>query len=141
MRITRTLAAALAISVAAIAAPVAQSQPYDTQTPVAQAQPSDMHASVAMAAAASRQPQNLRSADALDAAMCPRNNPAAAGASSQRPTALVAGVQPAAPASSTDDDRRANGLGGIVAGLFVIAGLAALYSRRGHRSQRLHASH
>ena len=139
MRITRTLAATLAVSLAAIAAPAAQAR--DTHAPVAQAQPPDMHASVALAAAASRQQQDLRSADALDAAVCPRNNALAAGASSQRPTALVAGVQPAAPASSTDHDRRANGLGGIVAGLLVIGGLAALYSRRGQRSQRLHANH
>ena len=138
MRITRTLAATLAVSLAAILAPAAQAKPHAL---VAQTQPPDMHASVALAAAASRQQRDLRSADALDAATCPRNNTAAAGASSQRPTALVAGVQPAAPASSTDDARRANGLGGIVTGLLVIGGLAALYSRRGHRSQRLRANH
>jgi hypothetical protein len=140
MRITRTLAATLVLSLAVIVAPAAQSQPHDTHAPVARAQPSDMHASVALAAAASRQRQDLRGPDALDAAVCPRNNTAAAaGGSSQRPTTLVADAQPAAPASSTDDDR-ANGLG-AVACLLVIGGLAALYGRRGHRSQRLRANH
>ena len=120
MRLTRTLAAALIVSVAAIAAPVAQSKPHAS---MGQGPPADMHASVALAAAASRQEKDHRSADALDAAVCPRNNAPVAGASSQRPTA------------------GANGLGGIVAGLFVIGGLATLYSRRGQRSQRLPANH
>jgi len=139
MRTTRTLAATLAVSLAVIVAPAAQSQPHDTDAPAAQAQPPDMHASVALAAAASRPQQDLRSADAHDAAVCPRNNAAAAGASSQRPTALVADVQPAAPANATDDDHAANPLG-LVAALLVIGGFA-LYRHRDRRSQRLRAGH
>jgi hypothetical protein len=125
MRITHTLAATLLVFVAAIVAPAAQSQARDIQ-----AQPPDMHASVALAAAASRQQQDLRGPDALDAAVCPRDNS----------TALVADMPPAAPASSTDDGGTPNPLGAIAAGLLVIAGLAVRYSRRGERSQRLHAN-
>ena len=124
MRITRTLAVTLAVSLAAFVAPAAQARPH---APAAEAQPPDMHASVALAAAASR--QDLRGPDALDAAMCPRNNTLTAGASSQRPT----------PASSTGFDRTPNGLG-VVAGLLVLGGFAALYGR-GHRSRRLRAGH
>lgn len=128
MRITRTLAVTLVASAATIVAPAAQSQARDTQ-----AQPPDMHASVALAAAASRQQQDLRSPDALDAAVCPRNNTAVVGAPSQRPTTLIAGGHPAAP----EDDRTANGLG--AAACLLAIGLAALYRRRAHRSQRLRA--
>ena len=139
MRTTRTLAAALAVSLATIIAPVAQSQARDSHAPVPQQ--ADMHASVALAAAAAKEKQDLRSPDARDTAANPIDDATAAGGSSQRPTTLVADVQPAAPASSTDDGSGANGLGGIVAGLLVIGGLAVLYSRRGQRSQRLHANH
>ena len=139
MRSTRTLAAALAVAVATIIAPAAQSQARDTHAPVPQQ--ADMHASVALAAAAAKQQQDLRSPDARDAAADPLDDVTAAGGSSQRPAALVADVQPAATASSRDDGSGANGLGGIVAGLLVIGGLAVLYGRRGRRSQRLHANH
>jgi Ni/Co efflux regulator RcnB len=54
MSITRTLIATLAIAALAV--------------PAAQAQPADMHASVAQAAAKTQQKQDLRSADARDAA-------------------------------------------------------------------------
>jgi hypothetical protein len=58
MSITRTLIATLAIAALAV--------------PAAQAQPADMHASVAQAAAKTQQKQDLRSADARDAARHPR---------------------------------------------------------------------
>ena len=125
MRITRPLAAMLAVSFAALAVPAAHAQRPDA----AQA---DMHASVALATAAARQQQDLRSAGARDAAARPSTETAAADASSRQDRTLDAGVQPAAPASSTDEGGAANGLG-AVAGLIVI-GLAYLYTRRAHRA-------
>lgn len=112
MRITRPLAAMLAVTFAAFAVPSAHAQRADP----AQA---DMHASVALAAAAARQQQDVPSADT---------------ASSQNPSTLVSGAEPAA--SSTDDGDTANALGAL-AGLIVI-GLAYLYMRRGHRAALRH---
>lgn len=127
MRITRPLAAMLAASIAAFAVPAAHAQQPDA----AQA---DMHASVALAAAEARQQQDLRSTDARDAAARPTTIAAPADASSKRSGTLVGGVEPPAPASSTDESGSANGLGAL-AGLAVI-GLTYLYMRRGQRATR-----
>ena len=121
MRTTRTFAVTLAVTFAALAVPAAHAQRPDP----AQA---DMHASVALAAAAARQQQDVRSADARDTATGPRTDTA----SSQHPSTLISGAKPAAPANSTDDGGAANGIGAL-AGLIVI-GLAYLYTRRGRRA-------
>ena len=147
MRTTRTFAATLAVTIAALAVPAAHAQQTDPaqenmHASVALAAAAErkqhgqrpdpaqvnMHASVALAAAAERQQQDARSADARDTATGPR----ADTASSQHPSTLVSGATPAAPAGSTDDGGTANGLGAL-AGLIVI-GLAYLYTRRGRRA-------
>ena len=130
MRTTRPLAAMLAVSFAAFAAPAAHAQ----RPEAAQA---DMHASVALAAAAAGQQQDLRNADTRDAAAHPGTTAATTEVSSPRPRTVVAGVEPATPADSTDEGGTANGLG-AVAGLIVI-GLVYLYTRRAHRATRSNA--
>jgi hypothetical protein len=120
MSITRTLAAALAIG--ALVAPAAQ------------AQPADMHASTALAAARAQQKQDMRSPDARDAALHPREVGKAA------PRSLPA-AQTIAPAATTETT---NGSGvdwasiavGVAASLLVMAGLVAINSRRTRRLHR-----
>lgn len=99
--------------------------------PVAQAQPADMHASTAVAAANARQRQDLRSADAQDAALHPRD----AGKAAPQ---TVSGTTANTPAVSV---QATNGSGidwasiaiGVAASLLVMGGLVALNSRRTHR--------
>jgi hypothetical protein len=141
MSITRTLAAALAIAVLAV--------------PAAQAQPADMHGSVAQAAAQAQNKQDLRSADARDAA----ENPRAAGHAVTAPgaTAVESATQPGPPtwpanpqpltsapvAEVTDGgtgiDWTTIGLG-IAGSLVAVSGLAVLTTRRSRRLQRLRAT-
>jgi hypothetical protein len=110
MRITRTLAAALAI--AALGASTAQAQPLD------------MHASTAIAAAKAQHKQDLRSADARDAIRNPRNFDVP---SRHAPTVKVAAVD---ASSGTDWTAIAIGSG---LGLLAIGGLFALNSLRVRR--------
>jgi len=112
MSITRTLAATLAAG--AIIAPAAS------------AQPADMHASTAQAAAAEQQPkQDLRSADARDAAQNPRGV-----ADTARPPA----AQPITPApvAEAPDSGGINWTTiwiGIAGSLVAVSGLALLVGR------------
>ena len=145
MSTTRKLAAVLAIG--ALAAPAA-----------AQAKPMDMHASTALTAARAQQKQDLRSADARDAAAHPRpaggavNAPGATAVDSQS-TRPLAGpptwpVHPepvtSAPATGTADhadttDWTAIALG-IAGSLITVGGLGAAINRRGRRPQRVRAA-
>ena len=116
----------------------------------AQAQPADMHASTAQAAAQAQQQQDLRSADARDAALHPRKAqaieaPGATVVDSQSKVTPVAPGQPTwavnpkplpppaqhASTTSSDDgvDWATIGIGvGIT--LLVLGGIVALTSRR-----------
>jgi len=135
MSTTRTLAAALAIAAIAV--------------PAAQAQPADMHASLAQATAKTQNKQDLRSADARDAAQNPVNAPgtsAVESATQPGPPTWPAHPQPLTPApvaEVTDGDTGINwttiGLG-IAGSLLAVSGLAALTSRRSRRLQRFRAT-
>jgi hypothetical protein len=133
MSTIRTLVAALAT--AALVAPTAQ------------AQPADIHAPLAMAHAATQKKQDLRSADARDAAVHPHgpghaivtpadvvNAPGATAADSQsRPgPAPVANV----PDAGNGVDWTTIGLG-IAGSLLAVCLLGAYTSRRSRRLQRL----
>ena len=151
MKITPTLTTALAV--AALIVPAA-----------AQAQPADMHASTAIAAARAReqaQPkQDLRSADARDAAMHPRgpghpvNSPGATAVDSasvkpapgvqSAPTwpvdpKPIASAPESQPVATGDDgvDWKTIGIG--IAGSLIAVGLLALVANR-RRTPRLGAS-
>jgi hypothetical protein len=132
MTIRRTLAAALAAT--AIAAPAAT------------AQPADMHASTVPAAAQAQRGQDLRSPDAIDAAVHPRkpvNAPGATAADSQSTINPVAPGQPTwatspkpiappAPAAvaHSDDGIDWTTIGiGIAGTLLALGGIVALTSR------------
>ena len=132
MSITRTLAAALAIAALAV--------------PAAQAQPADKHASVAQAAAKAQNKQDLRSADARDAAQHPRSATAVESTTQPGPPTWPAHPQPLTPApvaevtdGGTGIDWTTIGLG-IAGSLLAVSGLAALTSRRSRRLQRLRAT-
>jgi hypothetical protein len=134
MSITRTLAAALAIGALAV--------------PAAQAQPADMHASVAQAAAKAQNKQDLRSADARDAAQHPRGATAVESTTQAGPPTWPAHPQPLtpAPAAEVTDGGTGNGINwttiglGIAGSLLAVSGLAALTTRRSRRLQRLRAA-
>ena len=135
MTIRTTLAAALAA--VAIA------------TPAAVAQPADMHASTAQAAAQAQQRQDLRSADARDAATNPRksqavNAPGATVVESQSKVTPVAPGQPTwavnpkplppptqhVSTTSSDDGVDWGTIGiGLAGTLLVLGGIAVLTSR------------
>jgi hypothetical protein len=132
MSITRTLAAALAIGALAV--------------PAAQAQPADIHSPLARAAAEAHNKQDLRSADARDAAQRPRS----ADASGTQPGAPTWPAHPQpitpAPAAEVTDGGNGNGINwttiglGIAGSLLAVSGLAALTTRRSRRQQRLRAA-
>jgi hypothetical protein len=139
MSITRKLAAALAVVALAAA-------------PAAQAKPADMHASVAQAAAKTQEKQDLRSADARDAAEHPRGPGHAVDApgatavdSATLPGSPKSGVnpQPLTPAPVAEVSDGGNGVDwttiglGIAGSLLAVGGIAALTSRRSRRLQRL----
>jgi hypothetical protein len=131
MRITRTLAAAVAICALAV--------------PVASAQPADMHASTAIAAAKEHAKQDLRSPDTRDAAAAVSKQqdlrtPDARDAAihlhrsgivvgSTAPAAAKPAPAPVAPSSDDGIDWLTIGLG-IAGSLFAVAGIALISSRR-----------
>ena len=129
MRTTRTLVAALAIIGLAV--------------PAAQAQPTDIHSPQAKAAATAHTRQDLRSADARDAAVNPQrrvpavNAPGATAADS----ASVTGPAPAQVVTATGDD----GIDwttiaiGIAGSLIAVGGLGLLLGRR-RRTARVRAA-
>ena len=131
MRTTRTLVAALAtIGLAA---------------PAAQAMPTDMHSPQAHAAAKAHKRQDLRSADARDAAVNPHrrvpvvNAPGATAADS----ASVAGPEPARAVVVTTDgdgtDWTTIGIG-IAGSLIAVGGFGLVLGRRNRQTQRLRAA-
>ena len=133
MSTNRILAAALAAAALAAA-------------PAAQAQPADMHASVAQAQAKANAKanakQDLRSADARDAAKHPRAyTPGAESAPLPGPPTWAVNPQPIAPAPVAEVSDGGDGVDtttiglGIAGGLLAVSGLAALTTRR---SRRLH---
>jgi hypothetical protein len=152
MKITPTLTTALAIAALIVPATAAQ------------AQPADMHASTAIAAAQAReqaQPkQDLRSADARDAAMHPRGfghavNAPGATAKDSASVKPAPGIQqaptwpvdpkpvtsaPAAQPSSADDGVDWTTIGIGIAGSLMAVGLLALVANRRTRTPRLRAS-
>jgi hypothetical protein len=133
MRITRTLAAALAIT--ALGGSAAQARVADLHSPTPQQQPANIHASTATAAAKAQHVQDLRSADARDAVRNPRN----VGEASTRP----AQIAPATKIVAVDTDPGVDWTGiaiGAGLGLLAIAGLAGLNSHRIHRAHRPPAS-
>jgi hypothetical protein len=128
MRTTSTLAAALAVAALAAA-------------PAAQARPADIHAPLARAQAKAQHKQDLRSADARDAAVHPRS--AHNVAPLPGPPTWAVNPRPITPvpvAEVSDDgngiDTTTIGLG--IAGSLIAAGGAAalLTSRRSRRLQR-----
>ena len=120
MTIRRTLAVALAAT--AIAAPAAS------------AQPSDSHASTRLAVAQQQQQRDLRSPDAIDAAIHPRPAPFSIPVSPGHPSEAghmtplppVADEKPAATGGSVDWATLGLGIVGLV--LFM-AGVVALATR------------
>ena len=135
MTIPRTLAAALAI--AAIAVPATASAQ----------QPADMHASTAIAAAQAQQKQDLRSADAADAAIHPRAFGQTRPVPQQAPTWPVdpqpITSAPAAQPVTTGGDGIDWGTIAIGVGLTLVAvgGFALVANRRrGGGTPRLGAS-
>jgi hypothetical protein len=138
MRLTTTLAAALAIAV--LGAAGAQAKPVDSSALAAQ---KDMHASTAIAAAKERESQDLRSPDARDAAVHPRRAvPVAPDAVRDAAPATQANAQPVAPAEKPAPAHSDPGVDwlpialGVAASLLAIASLVALNSRRSRRPQR-----
>jgi hypothetical protein len=135
MKISPTLTTALAV--AALIVPAA----------AAQAEPADMHASTAIAAAQAREQaqtkQDLRSADARDAAQHPRgfshavNAPGATAVDS----ATKPGVVTTAPVAPPSDDGIdwTTVLFGIAGTLIAVGGIALVMNRR-HTTPRLGAS-
>jgi hypothetical protein len=131
MSITRTLAAALAIGALAV--------------PAAQAQPADIHAPLARAAAEAQNMQDLRSADARDAAQHPRGATAVESAAQPGPPTWPARPQPVIPAPVDEVTGGGHGIDwtiglGIAGSLLAVSGLAALTTRRSRRLQRLRAA-
>jgi hypothetical protein len=144
MSISRKLAAALAI--AAVAVPAA----------TAQAQPADMHASVAQAAAKANERQDLRSADARDAAIHPRGpghpvnalGATAVDSASQKPLpgapTWPVNPQPIKSAPAAEPVDTGDGVDwttialGIAGSLIAVGGLALVANRR--RTPRLRTS-
>jgi hypothetical protein len=135
MRITRTLAAALAI--AALGGSAAQARIADLHSPVpqTQTQPANMHASTAIAASKAQHAQDLRSADARDAVRNPRN----VGEASTRPAQIAPASKPVAVDTDPGVDWTGIAIGAGL-GLLAIAGLAGLNSHRIHRAHRPTAS-
>ena len=137
MSITRRLAAALAIG--ALVAPAA-----------AQAKPMDMHASTAIAAVQARETQDLRSADARDAAAHPRraghpvNAPGATAVdSASSRSAAGPSMTTAQPATIADDASSTNWTTialGIAGSLIAVGALAATLSRRSRQTRRVRAA-
>ena len=127
MSITRTLAATLAIAVLGVSG--------------AQAQPADMHASTAMAAAEARLKQDLRSADARDAALHPRDAREPAGHGVPGPPTWPSHPQviaPAAEAAPVDTGSGVDWLPIVIgAGISVLA-MAGLVTLNNRRVRRLH---
>ncbi len=129
---TRTLAAALAIAALAV--------------PAAQAQPADIHAPLARAAAEAQNKQDLRSADARDAAQHPRGATAVESAVQPGPPTWPVHPQPLTPAPVAEVTDGGTGIQwttiglGIAGSLLAVGGLAALTTRRSRRLQRLRAA-
>jgi hypothetical protein len=132
MSITRTLAAALAIGALAV--------------PAAQAQPADIHAPLARAAAEAQNKQDLRSADARDAAQHPRGAAAGESTTLPGPPTWPAHPKPLTPAPVAEAGDGGTGITwttiglGIAGSLLAVSGLAALTTRRSRRLQRLRAA-
>jgi hypothetical protein len=132
MKLTHTLTTALAT--AALIIPAAG----------AQAQPADMHASTAIAAAQAQHKQDLRSADARDAAIHPRgpghpvNAPGATAVSSQ---SLIPAEKAPVPAAQPSDGGTdwTTVLIGIAGALAAVGGIALVMNRR-HTTPRFGAS-
>jgi hypothetical protein len=128
MSTTRTLAAALTIAVLGASG--------------AQAQPADMHASTASAAAKAQPKQDLRSADARDAALNPRDAGEQARRALPGPPTWPSHAQviaPTAKAAPVDSESGVDWLPiAIGAGISLVAmtGLVALNNRRVRRPRR-----
>ena len=129
MKISRTLAAALAAT--AIAAPAATAS-----------QPADMHASTAIAAAKAQQRQDLRGEHAKDAAQHPRKTQESLVIASPGHPSESGNARPLPPvtaqATASDDgiDWMTIGLG-LTGTLLAVGGIAALsnHSRRPSQSR------